>query len=76
MDLWNDGGVSRHIDAHGLVVPWVLPAQQGRAILLSAVHEEEPHAGAQGSGREAVERSDRVDVDGVVGLACHDVCVV
>ena len=33
---------------------------------------EEPHAGAQGSGREAVERSDRVDVDGVVGLACHD----
>lgn len=33
---------------------------------------EEPHAGAQGSGREAVERSDRVDVDGVVGFACHD----
>lgn len=33
---------------------------------------EEPHAGAQGSGREAIQRSDRVDVDGVVGLACHD----
>jgi hypothetical protein len=39
MDLWNDGGVSRHIDARRLVVPRVLPAQQGRAILLSAVHE-------------------------------------
>lgn len=35
---------------------------------------EEPHARAQCSRSEAVERSDRVDVDRVGGVARHD-CV-
>jgi hypothetical protein len=72
------------------VVPRVLPAEEGRAILLGPVHElqthgvstitpkqskethEEPHASTQCSRSEAVEWSDRVDVDRVGGCARHD----
>jgi hypothetical protein len=72
------------------VVPRMLPAEQGRTILLGPVHElqmnhvssnslkisrethEEPHASAQCSRREAVERSNRVDVNRVGGCARHD----
>jgi hypothetical protein len=63
------------------VLPWVLPAQESRTVLLRAVHQlrplappphfasltyEEPHGGAEASGHEAIEGSHRVDVDGVV----------
>lgn len=48
--------------------------RQSRAKILGQEGKsyEEPHAGAQSGGREAVEWSDRVDVDGVASFACHD----
>lgn len=64
------------------VVPRVLPAQKRWSVLLRAVHQlpllapcvpasidttyEEPHGGAEAGSHESVQRSDRVDVDGVV----------
>jgi hypothetical protein len=64
------------------MLPWVLPAQQCRSVLLRAVHQlrwsvlslachtfrtyEEPHRCAKAGRHESVERSDGVDVDGVV----------
>lgn len=68
------------------VVPGVLPAKQGRTVLLRAVHQlcllafaqpsaslptyEEPHGGAEAGGHESVERADGVDLDGVVRHLC------
>jgi len=49
----------------GSVVPRVLPAEKSRAVLSGSVHQEEPHAGAETSSSESVERADGVDVDGV-----------
>ena len=64
------------------MVPRVLPAQKRWSVLLRAVHQlpllapcvpvsidttyEEPHGGAEAGSHESVQRSDRVDVDGVV----------
>jgi hypothetical protein len=64
------------------MIPGVLPAHQSRAVLLRAVHQlpllassiacadattyEEPHGCAEAGCHETVERSDRVDVNGVV----------
>jgi hypothetical protein len=38
----------------------------------NSVSYEEPHAGAQCRGSESIQRSDRVDVNGVGGFASHD----
>jgi hypothetical protein len=67
---------------HRSMIPWVLPAHQSRAVLLRAVHQlsllassvtdagaatyEEPHGCAETGCHESIERSDRVDVNGVV----------
>lgn len=48
------------------MLPWMPPAQENRAVLLRAVHQEEPHGGAKASCHEAVQRPDGVDVNGVV----------
>ena len=63
------------------MVPRVLPAQEGGSVLLRAVHQlpvisafsraygastyEEPHGCAEAGGKEAVQRTRGVDVDGV-----------